>query len=66
MADKDKKLSVVYSELLTAIDAALADVVLKDEALVAAKEALSIAEVLLSDKNKKQRELLAMYPELAE
>jgi len=66
MADKDKKLSVVYTELLTAVDTAKADVSTKKTAFYTAREEYSAAQLHLDAQKKKQEELLAMYPELAE
>ena len=66
MADKDKKLSLVYSELLTAIDAAKAEINVKVTAHEDAREALSLAQVDYAAKTDRQKKLLAMYPELIE
>tara|TARA_Y100000356_G_C11214948_1_gene265688 strand:+ start:778 stop:978 length:201 start_codon:yes stop_codon:yes gene_type:complete len=64
MADKDKKLSTVYSELKAAINSAESDVTTKDEAVVAARLAYDAARQDLLDKRKRLAQLETMYPEL--
>ena len=64
MADKDKKLSTVHTELKAAISSAESDVRTKDEAMVAAKVAYEAAQQELINKRIRLAQLEIIYPEL--
>ena len=64
MADKDKKLRTVHTELKAAISSAESDVRTKDEAMVAAKVAYEAAQQELINKRKRLAQLEIIYPEL--
>ena len=64
MAETDKKVTTVYSELKTAITAAESDVETKDQARVDAEKAYNTARQDLIDKKRKKLQLESIYPEL--
>ena len=64
MAETDKKVTTVYSELKTAITAAESDVETKDQARVDAEKAYNTARQDLIEKKRKKLQLESIYPEL--
>ena len=64
MAETDKKVTTVYSELKTAITAAESDVETKDQARVDAENAYNTARQDLIEKKRKKLQLESIYPEL--